>query len=86
MYNTERLKHLIGEASFDGWIENGGPNGDQDGKCQLLREEDALNAITEAKNDFPNKQEYEKNGCLVWNEVVQTWFKKWFGVCEEIKG
>jgi len=43
----EKLKSLIRTASFDGWIENDGPNCDQDGECQLLKESDALAAIDE---------------------------------------
>jgi hypothetical protein len=80
IYNEDRFKHLISEASFDGWIENDGPNADIDEKCQLLREDRAQAIITEGKTELQiilnrnvplNLTEYS---CL-----IVEWFEKWFG-------
>ena len=74
MYDTDRLKHLIGEASFDGWIENDGPNCDQDGSAQLLKEDDALKALEQAKKEFPIDVQPEK---------VIAWAKRWLGLFQQ---
>jgi len=44
----EKLKSMIRNASFDGWVENSGQNCDGfEEHVQLLRESDALVAIDE---------------------------------------
>jgi hypothetical protein len=44
---------------------------------------DLFPILDEAKKEFPSKEVFKENGCLVWDEVVQTWFKKWFGEVEQ---
>ena len=70
MYSTDRLKHLIGEASFDGWVENDSPNCDGfEEHVQLLKEIRALEIIEEAKSEFPQS-------CV--DAETRKWFKRWF--------
>jgi len=76
MYNEDRFKHLIGEASFDGWVENDGPNADIDEDCQLLREDRALEIIAEAKAEFPTLKPLEIAKYL---HEVEAWEIKWLG-------
>ena len=82
MYKTERLKHLIAEACFDGWIENDGKNCDWDHKTQLLKETDAIRAIAASIAEAPTLKNRSKDKiCFVVPTVEdwETWFEIWFG-------
>jgi hypothetical protein len=80
MYNEDRFEHLIGEASFDGWIENDGPNADIDEKCQLLREDRALEIIAEGKAELLTIINSGKPLNLTeYSFQIVQWFEKWFG-------
>jgi len=83
MYKTERLKHLIGEASFDGWVENDGPNCDgSEEHVQLLKQDRANEIIAEMIADFPKVIQKGKDSeyiCLLPGEVeeIADWLTKW---------
>jgi hypothetical protein len=80
MYNEDRFKHLICEASFDGWIENDGPNADIDEKCQLLREDRILEIIAEGKAELLTIINSGKPLNLTeYSFQIAQWFEKWFG-------
>lgn len=73
MYDTERLKHLIGEASFDGWVENDGPNCDGfEEHTQLLKESRAQEIIKECLDDLLRGQPELSPQTL-------RWLKRWWG-------
>ena len=42
----EEARKLVREESFDGWIENDGPNCDEDGACQMLKQSIVFDIIT----------------------------------------
>jgi len=72
MYDTERLKHLIGEASFDGWVENGGSNCDGfEEHVQLLKESRANEIVDECLKDLLRSSPELSPQTL-------RWLKRWF--------
>lgn len=72
MYKTERLKHLIGEASFDGWVENDGPNCDGfEEHVQLLKESRALEIINDCLKDLLSSSPELSPQTLRW---LRRWF------------
>lgn len=79
IYNTDRFNHLISEASFDGWIENDGPNADVDEKCQLLREDRAHTIIAEARSELLLiLNSGEPQTLIEYSYDIVKWFEKWF--------
>jgi len=42
----EEARKLVMESSFDGWIENDGPNCNEDGACQMLKQSIVLDILT----------------------------------------
>ena len=43
----EIARKLVATNSFDGWIENDGPNCDEDGACQLLKQTDVIDILNQ---------------------------------------
>jgi hypothetical protein len=95
LYPESRFKHLICEASFDGWIENDGENADIDlDHVQLLKESDALKVVEQAHGEFKkivaevenNSEPEEKIGGLYAKMVLKRlsdYEKRWFSVPKE---
>lgn len=39
-------RKLVNDESFDGWIENDGPNCDEDGACEMLKKSIVFDILT----------------------------------------